>query len=133
MHKNIVHKCTRGQRECYCDCIGTAKLAAQAKSREKMIGKMVAGGMAERVEEDKNLQFGFPLCGDLAPPIIMIQRVSFRYAPDQVPIHTSLHLLIHMCCVSALLWSRVARDWITGLLDCRVSDELLGRVGVGLW
>lgn len=72
--------------------IGTAKLAAQAKSREKMIGKMVAGGMAERVVEDKNLEFGFPSCGELAPPIIMIQRVSFRYAPDQVPcpVHTSL-------------------------------------------
>lgn len=40
--------------------------------------------MAECVVSDKNLEFAFPNCGELAPPIIMIQKVSFRYAPDQV-------------------------------------------------
>ena len=90
-----------------------------------MIGKMVAGGMAERVVEDKNLQFGFPSCGELAPPIIMIQRISFRYAPDQVH---SAHIPSTFTFAASSPLSGVASLAIRGsLMSC------VGRVGVGLW
>ena len=74
--------------------LGTAKLAAQAKSREKMVAKMVAGGMTERVEDERNFEFRFPECERLAPPIIMIQQISFQYGADKAfhPPATNSHL-----------------------------------------
>ena len=64
--------------------IGTAKMAAQAKSREKKLGRMVSSGLTQAVTEDRNLAFRFPTCDLLAPPIIMVQQISFRYAPGEV-------------------------------------------------
>ena len=45
---------------------------------------MVAGGLTEKVIQDKVVSFSFPDCGILPPPVIMVQHVSFRYAPDKV-------------------------------------------------
>ncbi|UXI23025.1 U5 small nuclear ribonucleoprotein component [Sarcoptes scabiei] len=59
---------------------GSAKLARQAQSKEKTLGKMVAGGLTERVITDKNVSFYFPSCGKIPPPVIMVQNVSFRYS-----------------------------------------------------
>lgn len=64
---------------------GSAKLARQAQSKEKTLAKMVAGGLTERVENDKLLNFYFPSCGTIPPPVIMVQNVSFRYN-DQTPV-----------------------------------------------
>lgn len=63
---------------------GSAKLARQAQSKEKTLAKMVAGGLTERVDSDKLLNFFFPSCGTIPPPVIMVQNVSFRYN-DQTP------------------------------------------------
>jgi ATP-binding cassette subfamily F protein 2 len=60
---------------------GSAKLARQAQSKEKVLSKMVAGGLTERVVRDKTLSFYFPLCGKLPPPVMMVQHVAFSY-PD---------------------------------------------------
>ena len=45
---------------------------------------MVAGGLTEKVVQDKVVSFSFPDCGGLPPPVIMVQLVSFRYGPDKV-------------------------------------------------
>lgn len=63
---------------------GSAKLARQAQSKEKTLAKMVAQGLTERVVDDKLLNFYFPSCGTIPPPVIMVQNVSFRYN-DQTP------------------------------------------------
>lgn len=63
---------------------GSAKLARQAQSKEKTLAKMVAQGLTERVVDDKTLNFCFPSCGTIPPPVIMVQNVSFRYN-DQTP------------------------------------------------
>ncbi len=42
---------------------GSAKLARQAQSKEKVLAKMVAGGLTEKVTRDKVLHFDFPDCG----------------------------------------------------------------------
>ena len=63
---------------------GSAKLARQAQSKEKTLGKMVAAGLTERVKSDKNVSFNFPSCGNIPPPVIMVQEVSFRYN-DKTP------------------------------------------------
>lgn len=45
---------------------------------------MVAGGLTEKVVNDKTVSFHFPSCGGIPPPVIMVQNVSFRYN-DQTP------------------------------------------------
>lgn len=63
---------------------GSAKLARQAQSKEKTLAKMVAGGLTEKVVNDKTVHFYFPSCGTIPPPVIMVQNVSFRYN-DKTP------------------------------------------------
>merc|ERR1712126_234451 len=58
---------------------GSAKLARQAQSKEKTLAKMVAGGLTEKVKTDKSASFYFFSCGTIPPPVIMVQKVSFRY------------------------------------------------------
>ncbi len=56
---------------------GSAKLARQAQSKEKTLAKMVAGGLTEKVKSDKILSFYFYSCGEIPPPVIMVQ-VMFK-------------------------------------------------------
>ena len=49
-----------------------------------MLAKMVAGGLAEKVVQDKVVSFSFPDCGKIPPPVIMVQQVSFRYEKGKV-------------------------------------------------
>jgi len=58
---------------------GSAKLARQAQSKEKTLAKMVAGGLTDRVTNDKTVSFYFQSCGTIPPPVIMVQNVTFRY------------------------------------------------------
>ncbi len=69
---------------------GSAKLARQAQSKEKTLGKMVAAGLTEKVEEDKTVSFFFPSCNKIPPPVIMVQNVSFKYADDKPHIYKNL-------------------------------------------
>lgn len=75
---------------------GSAKLARQAQSKEKTLGKMVAAGLTERVVSDKTVQFYFPSCGTIPPPVIMVQNVSFRYSDDGVWIYKDLEFGIDL-------------------------------------
>lgn len=45
---------------------------------------MVAGGLTEKVVQDKVVAFSFADCGSLPPPVIMVQQVSFRYEKGKV-------------------------------------------------
>merc|ERR1719385_200976 len=63
---------------------GSAKLARQAQSKEKTLAKMVAEGLTEKVATDKSISFCFYSCGEIPPPVIMVQNVSFRYN-EQTP------------------------------------------------
>jgi len=58
---------------------GSAKLARQAQSKEKTLAKMVAEGLTEKVTADRSVSFCFYACGNIPPPVIMVQNVSFRY------------------------------------------------------
>ena len=69
---------------------GSAKLARQAQSKEKTLRKMVDGGLTERVVADKTLSFSFPDCGKIAPPVLSVQEVAFKYKNDAKPIYKSL-------------------------------------------
>jgi len=69
---------------------GSAKLARQAQSKEKTLAKMVNQGLTEKVVGDKTLEFYFPSCGKIPPPVIMVQHVSFQYKEDTPWIYKDL-------------------------------------------
>lgn len=58
---------------------GSAKLARQAQSKEKTMAKMIAGGLTEKATTETVKQFYFFDAGEIPPPVIMVQHVSFRY------------------------------------------------------
>jgi len=69
---------------------GSAKLARQAQSKEKTLKKMVDAGLTEKVASDKCVEFYFPDCGKVPPPVIQVQNVSFKYADDKPLIYKNL-------------------------------------------
>merc|ERR1711913_51267 len=69
---------------------GSAKLARQAQSKEKTLAKMVAKGLTEKVTSDRSVSFCFYSCGNIPPPVIMVQNVSFRYSDDTPYIYKNL-------------------------------------------
>lgn len=75
---------------------GSAKLARQAQSKEKTLAKMVAQGLTEKVIDDKILNFYFPSCGEIPPPVIMVQNVSFRYNDTTPYIYKNLEFGIDL-------------------------------------
>ncbi|XP_050088639.1 ATP-binding cassette sub-family F member 2 [Anopheles aquasalis] len=75
---------------------GSAKLARQAQSKEKTLAKMVAQGLTEKAVDDKQLNFCFPSCGTIPPPVIMVQNVSFRYNDSTPYIYKNLEFGIDL-------------------------------------
>merc|ERR1719150_1608662 len=69
---------------------GSAKLARQAQSKEKTLAKMVAGGLTEKVTAEHSVSFNFPSCGEIPPPVVMVQNVSFRYNEETPYIYKNL-------------------------------------------
>merc|ERR550532_1997370 len=69
---------------------GSAKLARQAQSKEKTLAKMVAEGLTEKVVTMHSVSFNFLSCGELHPPVIMVQNVSFRYSETTPYIYKNL-------------------------------------------
>jgi len=69
---------------------GSAKLARQAQSKEKTLAKMVAEGLTEKVTADRSVSFCFYSCGEIPPPVIMVQNVSFRYNENTPFIYKNL-------------------------------------------
>jgi len=69
---------------------GSAKLARQAQSKEKVLAKMERGGLTDKVVSEKNLEFYFYDCGEIPPPVIAVQDVSFQYSEDKPFIYQGL-------------------------------------------
>lgn len=63
---------------------GNAKMASQAKSKEKVLKKMQDSGLTDIVTEEKLLSFLFNECGTLPLPVLNFSNVSFGYSPDNL-------------------------------------------------
>ena len=63
---------------------GSAKLARQAQSKEKVLAKMVREGLTEKVQEEKVVKFHFEQVGKLPPPVLQFSEVSFGYSRDKI-------------------------------------------------
>jgi ATP-binding cassette subfamily F protein 2 len=57
-----------------------ANLVRQAKSKQKIIDKMEAAGLVEKIEQGKPLHFHFEDVRKLPPPIIAFNEVAFSYS-----------------------------------------------------
>ncbi len=57
-----------------------ANLVRQAKSKQKIIDKMEAAGLVEKVDVPKVLRFNFEDVRKLPPPIIAFNEVAFSYS-----------------------------------------------------
>ncbi|KAF8954998.1 P-loop containing nucleoside triphosphate hydrolase protein [Flammula alnicola] len=57
-----------------------ANLVRQAKSKQKIIDKMEAAGLIEKIEAGKALRFNFEDIRKLPPPIIAFDDVAFSYS-----------------------------------------------------
>lgn len=57
-----------------------ANLVKQAKSKQKIIDKMEAAGLVEKVEQIKPLRFNFEDIRRLPPPILAFNDVAFSYS-----------------------------------------------------
>jgi ATP-binding cassette subfamily F protein 2 len=64
-------------------CGTYANLVRQGKSRQKVLDKMEAEGLVEKVIEEKAYSFSFPECGPLPPPVLHVDGVSFSYSGDK--------------------------------------------------
>jgi ATP-binding cassette subfamily F protein 2 len=63
-------------------CGTYSNLVRQAQSKQKIIDKMEAAGLTEKVVESQQYHFEFPFCEKLPPPILMFQKVGFAYSGD---------------------------------------------------
>ncbi|KAJ2354124.1 ABC transporter ATP-binding protein arb1, partial [Coemansia sp. RSA 2611] len=59
-----------------------SNLVRQAKSKQKIIDKMEAAGLIEKVEADRKIKFRFPETTRLPPPVLSFSDVTFSYDGD---------------------------------------------------
>jgi ATP-binding cassette, subfamily F, member 2 len=60
-----------------------ANLVKQAKSRQKILDKMEADGLVEKVHEDRVFSFRFADVEKLPPPVLSFDDVSFSYSGEK--------------------------------------------------
>ncbi|KAJ1567772.1 hypothetical protein HK096_008713 [Nowakowskiella sp. JEL0078] len=61
-------------------CGTYANLVRQAKSRQKILDKMEADGLIEKVERGRDFKFHFESAGPLPPPVLSFSEVDFSYS-----------------------------------------------------
>ncbi|KAJ3154496.1 hypothetical protein HDU86_004625 [Geranomyces michiganensis] len=61
-------------------CGTYANLVRQAKSRQKILDKMEADGLVEKVEKRTEFKFQFESSGPLPPPVLSFTDMSFAYS-----------------------------------------------------
>jgi ATP-binding cassette subfamily F protein 2 len=54
---------------------GSAKLARQAQSKEKVLEKMVRSGLTEKVQSERVVRLRFENVGKLPPPVLQFTQV----------------------------------------------------------
>lgn len=63
-------------------CGTYANLVRQAKSKQKILDKMEAAGLVEKVEADPVFTFRFAECEQLPPPVLGFTDVAFAYSGE---------------------------------------------------
>ena len=84
---------------------------------------MVQGGLTEAISKDKSTTFSFPDPGTIPPPVIMVQKVSFKYSDDKPLIYKCLEFGID-------LDSRIALVGPNGAGKSTLLKLLVGEVSL---
>ena len=73
------------------------------------------------------ISFSFPDCGEIPPPVIMVQGVSFRYAPERPWVYRNLDFGIDLETRVALVGPNGAgKSTLLKLIDGEVGQRHLG-------
>ncbi|KAJ3229397.1 ABC transporter ATP-binding protein arb1 [Chytriomyces hyalinus] len=77
-------------------CGTYANLVRQAKSRQKILDKMIEAGLIEKVVKDSNFKFFFNCAGKLPPPVLSFTEVDFSYSGNmnENPIYKKLNFSV---------------------------------------
>ncbi|KAI8843195.1 P-loop containing nucleoside triphosphate hydrolase protein [Chytriomyces cf. hyalinus JEL632] len=77
-------------------CGTYANLVRQAKSRQKILDKMIEAGLIEKVVKDNNFKFFFNCAGKLPPPVLSFTEVDFSYSGNmnENPIYKKLNFSV---------------------------------------
>jgi len=63
-------------------CGTFSNLVRQAKSKQKILDKMEAKGLTEKVDPGQSYNFRFAECSPVPPPIIQFQKMAFAWSGD---------------------------------------------------
>jgi ATP-binding cassette subfamily F protein 2 len=78
-------------------CGTFSNLVKQAKSKQKILDKMEARGLTEKVAEDVKFNFKFPNIEPLAPPVLSFIDVGFAYSGEvKDMLYRNLNLAVDM-------------------------------------
>ncbi|KAJ3247989.1 ABC transporter ATP-binding protein arb1 [Chytriomyces hyalinus] len=77
-------------------CGTYANLVRQAKSRQKILDKMIEAGLIEKVVKENNFKFFFNCAGKLPPPVLSFTEVDFSYSGNmnENPIYKKLNFSV---------------------------------------
>jgi hypothetical protein len=104
---------------------GTSKNAKQAQSKQKVLDKMVRGGLVTKPEVEKPMNFKFPDPGHLPPPVLAFHDVSFGY-PNCEPLYTNVNFGVDLDSRVALVGpngaGKVSLNCIVVLM-CTLNDN----------
>ena len=118
---------------------GTSKNAKQAQSKQKVLDKMVRGGLVAKPEVEKPMNFKFPDPGRLPPPVLAFHDVSFGY-PNCEPLYTDVNFGVDLDSRVALVGPNGAGDFFVDFvyaIHCYVPDtpphrkDYTGKAHVG--
>lgn len=104
---------------------GTSKNAKQAQSKQKVLDKMIRGGLTTKPEVEKPMNFKFPDPGHLPPPVLAFHDVSFGY-PGCESLYTNVNFGVDLDSRVALVGPNGAGK--TTLVKL-MSGELLPTMG----
>jgi len=108
---------------------GSAKLARQAQSKEKVLAKMVERGLTETVVRDRIWNFSFDDCGKIPPPVLQFNEVSFGYKPgEENELYSKLDLSVDCDSRVALVGPNGAGKSTLLKLMCREISPTSGMV-----
>lgn len=106
---------------------GSAKLARQAQSKEKVLAKMVERGLTEKVTQDRVWSFSFEDCGKISPPVLQFNEVCFGYKEGQL-LYRDLDLSVDCDSRVALVGPNGAGKSTLLKLMCRAISPTSGMV-----
>ncbi|CAG8573439.1 13821_t:CDS:10 [Racocetra persica] len=104
-----------------------ANLVRQAKSKQKIIDKMEAAGLIEKVETPSTFKFKFADVEKLPPPVLQFDQVSFSYNGSTNPkdlLYRDLDLAVDMDSRIALVGPNGELQPVTGRISRHTNLKL---------